>query len=162
MTNKRHHHHLRVCLSVCVCHTMCVYTRVRMCTGVRHIQSLTHSFIFVFVCARHPVFCEMCAPGSPWNNRWRSCIGRTRVASAAPCSSYRTAWYCCRCRPLRPPSLASGFLGTTRAYRQHINHCENPVGVFQKRTFGNPIPCTFWELTDNIQIPCSYLPKTHG
>jgi hypothetical protein len=30
-----------------------------------------------------------------------------RVASAAPCSSYRTAWHCCS-RPLRPPSLAFG------------------------------------------------------
>jgi hypothetical protein len=59
-----------------------------------------------------PVFCVLCAPGSPWSSRRRSCIERTRVASAAPWSSYCTAWhYCCRSRPLRPPSLASGVSG---------------------------------------------------
>ena len=54
----------------------------------------------------------LCGPGSPWSSRRRSCIERTRVASAAPWSSYCTAWhYCCRSRPLRPPSLASGVSG---------------------------------------------------
>ena len=38
-----------------------------------------------------------------------SCIERTRAASAAPWSSFCTAWHCCcRTRPLRPSSLASG------------------------------------------------------
>ena len=56
-----------------------------------------------------PAFCVVCAPGSPWNSGWRSCIERTRVASAATWSSYRTVWHCCfRSGPLRPPSLASG------------------------------------------------------
>ena len=88
--------HLRVCLSLSVC--MCVCARMRMCTFACHQHSLTHSVIFV--CAftsddslycKAAVFCVLCAPGSPWNSRWRSCIERTRVASAAPWSSYRTA-----------------------------------------------------------------------
>jgi hypothetical protein len=59
-----------------------------------------------------PPLCVLCAPGSPWSSRRRSCIERTRVASAAPWSSYCTArHYCCRSRPLRPPSLASGVSG---------------------------------------------------
>jgi hypothetical protein len=58
---------------------------------------------------RHLRLCVVALAGSPWNRgRLRSSIERTRVASAAPCSSYRTAWYCCRTCPLRPPSLASG------------------------------------------------------
>jgi hypothetical protein len=41
--------------------------------------------------------CVQCAtPGSAWSNRLRSCIERTRVASAAPWSNYRTAWHCGR------------------------------------------------------------------
>ena len=75
---------------------------------------ITHSVTtFVFVCACYslcskgrPVFCVLCAPGSPWNSMWLSCTERTRVASPATCSSYRTAWHCCT-RPLRPSSLAS-------------------------------------------------------
>jgi len=59
--------------------------------------------------ARPPRFCVLCAPGTPWSSRWRSCIEHTRVASAAPWSNSRTAWLCCcGSRPLRPPSLASG------------------------------------------------------
>ena len=47
------------------------------------------------MCARFtgrccPVLVWCCAPGSPWSSRWRSCIEHTRVASAAPWSSYRT------------------------------------------------------------------------
>ena len=72
--------------------------------------------------ARPPVFYVLCAPGSPWSSRWRSCIERTRVASAAPWSSYRTAWYCCcRSRPLCPPSLAFGV-------SRHPSQASNRVG----------------------------------
>ena len=68
------------------------------------------------------VVCVLCAPGSPWRSRWRSCIERTRVASAAPWSSYRTAWYCCcRSRPLCPPSLAFGV-------SRHPSQASNRVG----------------------------------
>jgi hypothetical protein len=45
--------------------------------------------------ARPPRLCVLCAPGSPWNSRWRSCIENTRVACAAPWSSYCTARDCC-------------------------------------------------------------------
>ena len=39
--------HLRECLSVCV--PVCVRA-LRMCTGVRHIHSLTHSLSHIRVC----------------------------------------------------------------------------------------------------------------
>jgi hypothetical protein len=54
-----------------------------------------------------PRFGVLCSPGSPLEERWRSCIERTRAASAAPGSSYRTAWARVTVMP-RPPSLASG------------------------------------------------------
>jgi hypothetical protein len=90
-----------------------------MCTVyVTYTSSLilSHSCLCVRLSSRwqpilqgRPVFCVLCAPGSPWNSRRRSCIERTQVASASPWSSYHTAWHCCcRSRPLRPPSLASG------------------------------------------------------
>jgi hypothetical protein len=72
-------------VSVCVR----VHEHVHTCTS----HTLTHSF--VVVCAFHEIdaclyskaapfsFCCV-TPGSPWSSMGRSCIERTRVASAAP------------------------------------------------------------------------------
>jgi hypothetical protein len=72
--------HLRVCLCMCVC----------VCTS----HTLTHSFSYIRFCFHDSLVQPLlqgrpqsarflCAPGSPWSSRWRSCIERTRVASAA-------------------------------------------------------------------------------
>jgi hypothetical protein len=66
-------------------------------------------------------------------------IERTRVASAASWSSHRTAWHCCcRSRPLRPPSLASG------ASRHPSTSCEasSRVGRLNCRRGSNGKTCT--------------------
>jgi hypothetical protein len=123
--------HLRVFVS------MYVYVCVRACACahvyvpcVRYILSLlqSHACLCVHLTSRRqPLFqgrpdcCVLCAPGSPWNSRWQSCIERTRVASAAPLSSYRTACLCCRSRPMRPPSLAS-------CVSWHPSQASRPVG----------------------------------
>ena len=100
-------------LHVCVRARACAYALVYVTYTHSLIQS--HSCLCVrFTCQResvfqcHPFFGVLCAPGSAWNSRWRSCIERTRVASPAPFNSYGTAWHCGRTRPLRPPSWASG------------------------------------------------------
>ena len=70
----------------------------------------------------------LCAPGSPWSSRRLSYIERTRVASAAPWSSYRTAWHCCCLSPpLQPPSLASGV-------SRHPSQASRRVGQRSCRT----------------------------
>jgi hypothetical protein len=66
-------------------------------------------------------------------------IERTRMASAASWSSHRTAWHCCcRSRPLRPPSLASG------ASRHPSTSCEasSRVGRLNCRRGSNGKTCT--------------------
>jgi hypothetical protein len=96
---------------------MCVRASVRAHMHVCTSHTLTHSlscFCVRFTSRReslfqyHPFFGVLCAPGSPWSSRWRSCIEHKRISFSAPCSSCRTAWHCCRNRPLRPPSWASG------------------------------------------------------
>ena len=93
--------HLRVVMSLCVaCACACAHVYVTY----THSLQVSHIRFFVRLSSRdiltvgRPVFCVLpvCAPGSPWNSRRRSCIERTRVASAAPWSMYRTAWHCCR------------------------------------------------------------------
>jgi hypothetical protein len=67
---------------------------------------------------------------------------RAHTSAAAPCSSYRTAWYCCRNRPPRPPSLASGAA-------RHPCQASSPVGQRSYRlhfTFFTFLHFTFFSL----------------
>ena len=47
------------------------------------------------------------------------------MASSAPCSTYRTAWLCCRSLTPRPPSLASGALCT---FVKHLPRVQTSSG----------------------------------
>jgi hypothetical protein len=100
----------------------------------------------------------LCAPGSPWSSRWRSCIERTRVVSAESWSSYRIAI----------TGMAAVSLGSYHVdeYNNGI-HQHDSVGIHQHKAntnsstitlVANKIPKT--ATTNQIALAANKIPST--
>jgi len=88
-----------------------------------------------------------------WTSPWKSCIERTRVASAAPWHSCRTTCHCCcRSRPMRPPSLASGVGVGKSSCRRHPNLLTEPGNLWAPHNTERLTPLWPEGLTDSTVV----------